>query len=53
MQRPVNGVFTVDMQSPKAEAYRVFVLADFEPANLEGIALVDEADVAAPVDCAG
>jgi hypothetical protein len=51
-QRPVNGVFTVDLQSPAAEAYRVFVVADFEPSNLEGVVLVDEADAAAPVDCA-
>jgi hypothetical protein len=50
--RPVNGVFTVDLQSPAAEAYRVFVVADFEPSNLEGVVLVDEADAAAPVDCA-
>jgi hypothetical protein len=51
-QRPVNGVFTVDLQSPAAEAYRVFVVADFEPSNLQGVVLVDEADAAAPVDCA-
>jgi hypothetical protein len=50
-QRPVNGVFTVDLQSPAAEAYRVFVVADFEPSSLEGVVLVDEADAAAPVDC--
>jgi hypothetical protein len=51
-QRPVNGVFTVDLQSPAPEAYRVFVVADFEPANVDGVVLVDEADAAAPVDCA-
>ena len=50
-QRPVNGTFTVDLQSPAAEAYRVFVVADFEPANVDGVVLVDEADAAAPVDC--
>ena len=44
LQRPVNGTFTVDLQSPAAEAYRVFVVADFEPANLDGVVLVDEAD---------
>jgi hypothetical protein len=51
-QRPVNGTFTVDLQSPAADAYRVFVVADFEPANIDGVVLVDEADAAAPVDCA-
>jgi hypothetical protein len=51
-QRPVNGTFTVDLQSPAPEAYRVFVVADFEPSNLDGVVLVDEADAAAPVDCA-
>ena len=50
-QRPVNGTFTVDLQSPAAEAYRVFVVADFEPANVDGVVLVDEADAPAPVDC--
>ena len=50
-QRPVNGTFTVDLQSPAPEAYRVFVVADFEPANLDGVVLVDEADAPAPVDC--
>ena len=50
-QRPVNGTFTVALQSPAAEAYRVFVVADFEPANLEGVVLVDESDAPAPVDC--
>lgn len=49
--RPVNSVFTVDMQSAAPGAYRVYVVADFEPANLDGILLVDEADAAAPVDC--
>jgi hypothetical protein len=49
--RPVNATFTVDLQSPAAEAYRVFVVADFEPANVDGVVLVDEADAAAPVDC--
>ena len=39
------------VQSPAAEAYRVFVVADFEPANVEGVVLVDEADAPAPVDC--
>ena len=29
----------------------MFVVADFEPANLDGVVLVDEADAAAPVDC--
>ena len=48
---PVNGTFTVDLQSPAAEAYRVFVVADFEPANVDGVALVDEADAPAPTDC--
>jgi hypothetical protein len=51
LKRPVNGTFTVDLQSPAAEAYRVFVVADFEPANLDGVALVDEADTPAPTDC--
>jgi hypothetical protein len=50
-QRPVNATFTVDLQSPAAEAYRVFVVGDFEPANGDGVVLVDEADAAAPVDC--
>ena len=50
-QRPVNGTFTVDLQFPAAEAYRVFVVADFEPANVDGVVLVDEADTPAPVDC--
>jgi len=36
---------------PVAEAYRVSVVADFEPANTEGVLLVDEADAAAPADC--
>jgi len=49
--RPQNGVFTVHIQSPTAEQYRVIVTADFEPANLEGVLLVDEADAAAPIDC--
>lgn len=51
-QRPVNGVFTVDLQSAAPEAYRVFAVADFEPANLDGVVLVDEADAPAPIDCA-
>jgi hypothetical protein len=34
-QRPVNGTPTLDLQSPAAEAYRVFVVADFEPANVD------------------
>lgn len=51
LQRPQNGVFTLDIQSPLAEQYRVIVTADFEPANLEGVLLVDEADAAAPIDC--
>ena len=42
-QRPVNGTFTVDLQSPAAEAYRIVVVADFEPANVDGVVLVDEA----------
>jgi len=50
-QRPVNGTFTVDLQSPAPESYRVFVVADFEPATVDGVVLVDEADAAAPVDC--
>jgi hypothetical protein len=49
--RAVNGTFTVDMQAPAVEAYRVFVVADFEPANPDGVALVDEADAPAPTDC--
>src|SRR5262245_35178752 len=49
--RAVNGTFTVDLQAPALEAYRVFVVADFEPANLDGVALVDEADAPAPTDC--
>ena len=51
IDRPQNGVFTLDIQSPLAEQYRVIVTADFEPANLEGVLLVDEADAAAPIDC--
>jgi hypothetical protein len=51
IQRPQNGVFTMDIQSPLAEQYRIIVTADFEPANLEGVLLVDEADAAAPTDC--
>jgi hypothetical protein len=50
-QRPVNGTFTVDLQSPAAEAYRVFVVADFEPANVDGVVLVDETDAPAPLEC--
>jgi hypothetical protein len=49
--RAVNGTFTIDLQAPGIEAYRVFVVADFEPANLDGVALVDEADAPAPTDC--
>jgi hypothetical protein len=49
--RAVNGTFTVDLQAPAIEAYRVFLVADFEPANLDGVALVDEADAPAPTDC--
>ena len=49
--RPINSVFTVDMQSAAPGAYRVYVVADFEPATLEGILLVDEADAPAPIDC--
>ncbi len=26
-------------------------VADFEPANVDGVVLVDEADAPAPVDC--
>ena len=51
IERPQNGVFTLDIQSPLAEQYRVIVTADFEPTNLEGVLLVDEADAAAPIDC--
>lgn len=50
--RPINSVFTVDLQSAAPGAYRVYVVADFEPANLDGILLVDEADAPAPADCA-
>jgi len=50
-QRPVNATFTVDVQSLAAEAHRVFVVADFEPSNVDGVILVDEADAAAPLDC--
>ena len=49
LHRPVNGTFNVAMQAPTSEAYRVFVVSDFEPANLEGVVLVDEFD--AQVDC--
>ncbi|WP_117001070.1 hypothetical protein [Desertimonas flava] len=49
--RPINSVFTVDMQSAAPGGYRVYVVADFEPANLDGVLLADEADAAAPVDC--
>jgi hypothetical protein len=49
--RAVNGTFTVDLQAPAVEAYRVFVVADFEPADLDGVAPVDEADAPAPTDC--
>ena len=44
LHRPVNGTFNVAMQAPTSEAYRVFVVSDFEPANLEGVVLVDEFD---------
>lgn len=49
--RPINSIFTVDMQSAAVGAYRIYVVADFEPATLDGVLLVDEADATAPVDC--
>ena len=51
VERAIRSIKTVDLQVPATEAYRVFVVADFEPANLEGVALVDEADAPAPTDC--
>jgi hypothetical protein len=51
LQRPVNGTFNVAVQAPTVEAYRVFVVADFEPANLEGVALLDEADATVAAEC--
>ncbi len=51
IHRPQNGVFTLDIQAPTAEQYRIIVTADFEPANLEGVLEVDEADAAAPTEC--
>ena len=49
--REVNGAFTVDLQAPAAEGYHVFVVADFEPASVDGVILVDEADAPAPTNC--
>lgn len=49
--RPTDGVFTVDLQAPIPEAYRVFVVADFAPADPDNALLADDADAPAPADC--
>ena len=49
--REVDGTFELDLQAPAAEGYHVFVVADFEPASVDGVILVDEADAPAPTNC--
>jgi len=49
--REVDGTFELDLQAPAAEGYHVFVVADFEPASVDGVILVAEADAPAPTNC--
>lgn len=49
--RPTNGQFVLDLQAPAAEGYRVVVVGDFEPDNVDGVLLVDEAEALLGGDC--
>ena len=46
-----NGSFTFEQLGSVDDTYRVFVIALFEPTNLEGLKLVDQADVLFAPDC--
>ena len=49
---PANGAFAFEQTASIADTYRVFVIALFEPENLEGPKLVDQTDVLLAPDCA-
>ena len=51
VEQHTNGTFGHDLQAPSVDSYRVVVVADFEPDNLDGVILVDEAEAVLPVDC--
>lgn len=46
-----NGQFAIDLQATVPEPYRVFVIADFEPDNPDGVVLADEADAVVDIGC--
>lgn len=46
-----NGQFSVDLQATVPEAYRVFVIANFDSDNPDGVALVDQGDAAVDIGC--
>lgn len=46
-----NGAFVFEQIGSVDDTYRVFVIALFEPTNLEGPKLVDQADVLLSPDC--
>ena len=47
-----NGAFVFEQLGSIADTYRVFVIALFEPENLEGPKLVDQTDVLLAPNCA-
>ena len=49
---PANGAFAFEQLASNTDTYRVFVIALFEPTNLEGPKLVDQTDVLLAPNCA-